>query len=303
MIKIHKLKNYIWIEVVKPQADELDKVIATYQLPLKFKNYMLDRHEQPRATYDPITDTSVVVIRALASGLDSPMTTVPIFLGFNDDVMMTACHGEAQAKLVNQQANQNLMQISDHIFAILRALLSPYFDMLDEVSKRADKFASHRLGVITNRQLATLTTLKTRLVYLRSATAGNLVALEELAGVLKQKLRLTTDIEQQVTQQISDLVIEYKQCQAMFDVQSNVVNETEAAYGNILNNRLNQTMKFLTVWSLVLAIPPIVSGFYGMNVKLPFAGRNEAWIDTLILTIALMVLMLLIYRHRNKRQR
>jgi magnesium transporter len=302
MITIHKFKTYTWIEVIDPRTDELNDVISKYRLPQKFEGYMLDRHEQPRATYDALSDTNVLVIRALANGLDTNATTVPVFLGFNDDVMITSCHGEDQAKLINQQSNQDFLRISDHIFAILGAILVPYFEMLDEVSQRADKFAGHRLGIITNRRLDELTILKTRLVYLRSATAGNLVALEELQGDLKQKLRLTADIEQRVTQQISDLVIEYKQCQAMFDVQGNVVNETESAFGNILNNRLNQTMKFLTVWSLVLAVPPIVSGFYGMNVKLPFADRSEAWFDTLVLTVGLMVVMLLVYIGRNKKQ-
>lgn len=88
----------------------------------------------------------------------------------------------------------------------------------------------------------------------------------------------------------------------MFDVQAGVVSETEAAYGNILNNRLNQTMKFLTVWSLVLAVPPIVSGFYGMNVKLPLADHSEAWLDTLVITLGLVLGMVILYLWQNKKQ-
>ncbi len=300
MVRIHQLKNYIWIEAANPRQAELDRVIDKYQLPEKFKGYMLDRHEQPRATYDAMTGTGVVVIRALASGLDSAIT-VPIFLGFNDDIIITACHSEEQAKLINQQSQTGFSLISDHIFTILKGVLGPYFQMLDEVSQRADNLASHRLTAITKRRLDSLTILKTRLVYLRSATAGNLVALEELQGVLRQRLGMTTDLARQVTQQLSDLVVEYRQCQTMFSVQGDVINETEAAYGNLLNNKLNQTMKFLTVWSLLLAIPPIVSGFYGMNVKLPFADQEAAWLGTVILTIGLMIGMLVIYIGKNKR--
>lgn len=86
----------------------------------------------------------------------------------------------------------------------------------------------------------------------------------------------------------------------MFDVVGDVVSETESAFGNILNNKLNQTMQFLTVWSLILAIPPIVSGFYGMNVKLPFADRSEAWFYTLVITLLLVVWMFLHIRFNRR---
>lgn len=303
MIKEHALNQYRWVEIVNPQEAELTQVISKYQFPEKFKDYMMDRHEQPRATFDALSNAGVLVVRALATDLDTAATTVPVFLGFNDDVLITACHGQTLSKLINQQASVTYSTLSDHIFAILRAILRPYFDTLNVISQQAEQFAGHsRMNHISNRRLAVITVLKTKLVYLRSAAAGNLVALQELQDVLKQKLTMTADLSRQVSQQIADLVIEYRQCQSMFDVQAGVVSETEAAYGNILNNRLNQTMKFLTVWSLVLAVPPIVSGFYGMNVKLPLADHSEAWLDTLVITLGLVLGMVILYLWQNKKQ-
>lgn len=303
MIKEHALNQYRWVEIVNPQEAELTQVISKYQFPEKFKDYMMDRHEQPRATFDALSNAGVLVVRALATDLDTAATTVPVFLGFNDDVLITAYHGQTLSKLINQQANVTYSTLSDHIFAILRAILRPYFDTLDVISQQAEQFAGHsRMNRISNRRLAVITVLKTKLVYLRSAAAGNLVALQELQDVLKQKLTMIADLSRQVSQQVADLVIEYRQCQSMFDVQAGVVSETEAAYGNILNNRLNQTMKFLTVWSLVLAVPPIVSGFYGMNVKLPLADHSEAWLDTLVITLGLVLGMVILYLWQNKKQ-
>ena len=44
----------------------------------------------------------------------------------------------------------------------------------------------------------------------------------------------------------------------------------------MMNNNLNDTMKFLTVWSLVLTIPTILTGFYGMNVrKFPITLKRD----------------------------
>lgn len=111
---------------------------------------------------------------------------------------------------------------------------------------------------------------------------------------------MSPELASKTNESIGDLLIEYKQCQTMFDVVGDVVRETESAFGNILNNKLNQTMQFLTIWSLILAIPPIVSGFYGMNVKLPFAGRGEAWFYTVVLTMV-MVLLMIVYIKKDRR--
>ncbi|WP_054657690.1 CorA family divalent cation transporter [Apilactobacillus ozensis] len=103
----------------------------------------------------------------------------------------------------------------------------------------------------------------------------------------------------QEKQKIEDVTVEYNECQYMFDVLNDIVGQIEETYGNIINSNLNQTMKVLTIWSLVLAIPPIISGFYGMNVGLPFANSWFSWIFTIIITIVIIVVMLMYLRKHH----
>ena len=70
-----------------------------------------------------------------------------------------------------------------------------------------------------------------------------------------------------------------------------MTSDVSARVSDPYSKLLDQTMKFLTVYSIVLAIPPIVSGFYGENVKtLPFAQNDFAWQITIIITLILMAL-------------
>lgn len=301
MINIHNLSRYSWVEAIDPTESELTSLVGNYQLPTKFKNYMMDRHEQPRAAYDDASDFGVLVVRALGDVRESHSTTVPIFLGFNDRVLISVCHDSEQARLVREKSGVQYHEISGHILAILAVLLTPYFDQLDKISQQAEKLEDARVRRVSKDHLNTLALMKTNLVYLRSATAGNLVALQELQETFHKKLTMSAVATKKADQQISDLLIEYQQCRSMFDVVGDVVSETESAFGNILNNKLNQTMQFLTVWSLILAIPPIISGFYGMNVKLPFADESAAWIYTVLMTLLLvgwMILHIKLNQHR-----
>ena len=64
------------------------------------------------------------------------------------------------------------------------------------------------------------------------------------------------------------------------------------AYGSIISNNLNGVMKTLTSITIVLAVPTMISSFWGMNVDLPFEHNSFgfaimisiACITTLIVT-------------------
>ena len=54
-------------------------------------------------------------------------------------------------------------------------------------------------------------------------------------------------------------------------------------------------MKVLTVYSIVLTVPTIVSGFYGENVKwLPLADTQNSWWISIVITLVLMGLVSLL---------
>ena len=58
----------------------------------------------------------------------------------------------------------------------------------------------------------------------------------------------------------------------MGTIYRDILGGTMDAYASIISNNLNIVMKFLASVTIVLSIPTIVSGLWGMNVKgLPFA--------------------------------
>ena len=94
---------------------------------------------------------------------------------------------------------------------------------------------------------------------------------------------------------IDDVRVEVGQAEHMADLAMAVINSVSDAYGNLSNRDLNWTMKVLTVYSIVLTVPTIVSGFYGENVKwLPFADIQEGWWVSIVITVLLMGLVSLL---------
>lgn len=304
MIKERSFDNYVWINLVTPSPEEVSKVVKRHHLPHKFQNYLLDRHEQPRADDDLMTDFAMLVLRAVSGGNNQQQRTTPLCLAFNEHVLVTVSHVRNHQWMFAHMPVYPHGDVSEPILRIINRLLQPYFSALDDIIARTDRLSNQQLHYrITNKRLDQLSLLRTRLIYLRAATGSNLVAMQELQGILEQRFGNETHRAQRINQELADTLVEFKQCQAMFDVVSDELSETAESFGNLLDNRLNDTMMFLTVWSLVLAIPPIVSGFYGMNMYLPLASRHLAWVDSLFITAALILLMVVLYLIHTHRKR
>lgn len=302
MIKERSFQNYAWVQLVTPDPEEVAQVVAKHHLPRRFKSYLLDKHEQPRATADMMTDFALIVLRVVSGPNNQQQRTTPLCLAFNEHVLVTVSHVRNQQWMFAHMPVNPAGDLGEPILRIINRSLQPYESALDDIIERTDKLSNphHK---ITNDQLDQLSLLKTRLIYLRAAASSNLVAMEELQGILRQRFGTETKRGKEIAQHINDALVEFKQCQVMFDVVGDELSETAESFGNLLNNRLNDTMMFMTVWSLVLAIPPIVSGFYGMNVYLPLANRYLAWIDTIVITAIMIILMVVFYQihiHRRK---
>ena len=45
----------------------------------------------------------------------------------------------------------------------------------------------------------------------------------------------------------------------------------------MINNNLNNVMKYLTAATILLAVPTLIASIYGMNIPLPFQQHGNAF--------------------------
>ena len=50
-------------------------------------------------------------------------------------------------------------------------------------------------------------------------------------------------------------------------IYRDIINGTRELMSSVMDNRLNNVMKYLTFITLIMAVPTVVSGLYGMNVN------------------------------------
>jgi magnesium transporter len=66
---------------------------------------------------------------------------------------------------------------------------------------------------------------------------------------------------------LDDVIIENKQAIEMAMIYRDIINGTRELMSSVMDNRLNNVMKYLTFITLIMAVPTVVSGLYGMNVN------------------------------------
>ncbi|KAB5915306.1 magnesium transporter CorA family protein, partial [Bifidobacterium adolescentis] len=174
------------------------------------------------------------------------------------------------------------------LFRTLFLISDSFFPLIEEVNSERQRLNQKLREKTTNRNLLALSDLEVGLVYLVTGTKQNVVLLEQIKA-----LAIYRKLTEKEKEQLDDALIEAKQAVEMTNLASQILDQLSGTYNNLLNNNLNDTMKFLTVWSLILTVPTIVTGFFGMNLQLPFTHSVFGWGIALFISLILSVWMLI----------
>lgn len=74
------------------------------------------------------------------------------------------------------------------------------------------------------------------------------------------------------------------------DIYLNILDSTLDYAENVINNKLNDIIKFLTVVTVALSFPTIVAGYWGMNVKVPFAQHSMGFLIVIGVSFIFVIL-------------
>lgn len=309
MIKSKALgADQTWFAVTNPQKENLDALVDQYQIPRRFIRYMRDGKQRARFDYDFETKCSLFIFKVIDPTTGKKIeetTTTPfsLLLINNTLISVTRGKGEQVNRVIDDvcagtsvlgKQKQTLMMI---VMAVMFQLNEDYFDRINELDILRQKLEKYKTRP-SNDQISQLAELSKSMIYLKAAASGNLIAMRQLQGIAESDDYAIT-LSKDERYWLKNLQEEFDQAREMAEVNGEIVEQVTSAYANVLDNSLNTTMWILTVWSLVLAVPPIISGFYGMNVKLPLFGGWLDWPFSVLLSLIPISVLLWYLRRRH----
>ena len=145
-----------------------------------------------------------------------------------------------------------------------------------------------------------------RLLELQKGLTYFNAALRSDGAVLDKLLRLRTNPQTQPILKmyeededlLEDVIIENKQAREMVEMYSKILARLADTFSSIISNNQNLVMKFLAAMTIILAIPTVISSFFGMNVPVPLATSADAFLVIAGLSVSIAGFMaFVLWRH------
>lgn len=292
--------DYSWYDISGLSQDDSRQLQSEFYFTPEIISYVSDQHERPHYDYDKYTDTHLLVydVPVWPTAASKHFISRPITFLLQDKNLFTF-HTVETSYVFDEFNDPQMLRRLSHAQDVTELLVtflmfaSQYFQRaVTQLDAERNDLDAKLSDDINNQDLVELSNIEKSLVYLSSSIQTDQMMLNSL-----QHSQLT--FSKPAKERLDDVLIESSQSSEMVQISRQVTKTLSSTSNNMMNNNLNDTMQFLTVWSLVLTIPTILTGFYGMNVKLPIFNAAYDWIVIVILMVALMVWLILLMRKHH----
>ncbi|MGN9017574.1 magnesium transporter CorA family protein [Lachnospiraceae bacterium HCP1S3_C3] len=296
---LHTMKNFeggVWIQLVSPTSKEISIVAEQFGLEVNDVSAALDDEESSRISLeDGYTLILVDIPTPEVRHQRTMYTTIPLGIILTQDVIITICREDTP--ILQYFVNSRVKEFSTKkrlrfIYQILFKSAATYQVNLRTIDKKRTEVEERMDGDTQDMDLIELHELESTLVYFETSLRANVIVLDRL----KRYKRLEQYPEDMDI--LEDVFVEYQQAIEMTSIYRNVIDGTRQLLSSVIDNRLNNVMKYLTSITIVMAIPTIISGIYGMNVAgkwMPLSTTPYGFgiICVIILVICLITLRIL----------
>ena len=281
-----------WINIDSDLIAETSQLYQKYGIDQETIEYALDKNERAHMDYNRENGTVTFIYNVLDMEKEKEYyETIPMTFIVQGPRLVTISNRDNAyiiAQMERYVDNHESLSTFKLLFAGLEMISNAYYPIIERLDKHKDEITRLLRKTTTSKNLYALSDVETGMVYLASAAKQNRMLLEHIKAHLIY--RQFDDVEKE---QFDDAMIEARQLVYMTELNSQVLQQLSSSYNNILNNNLNDNLTTLTILEALLAVLAVVTGFFGMNVPLPFTNDPNAWI---YISVASFVLWLILSR-------
>lgn len=287
--EIHQWKSGCWVKVTNPTEEELAVLKERFAVP-DFTHDAEDIEERPRV--DNENNWMLVFVRVPNRSIDEDgetmFTTAPMAVLIRDDVFITVNYFETEVldDFINwsQRRHLNSCKGYDLLLSLMLSTSVWYLKYLKQMNTMMSAAEERLEQKMDNDELMRNMGLSKFLIYFITSLKGNMTVLARL----KKRLRALPHDDDL----FEDVEIETQQALDTASIYNDILERQQETYSSVIGNNLNRIMKTLTVVTILLMIPTVVAGYYGMNVP---NGLESRWVGFPLAVIISLLLMAIGY--------
>jgi magnesium transporter len=259
------LPHLPWFDIEDPASPELDELARRFGLhELQIEDC---RHRPQRPKSEEHDHYIFAVVKHMHKQKEMVFDDLDLFLGPN--FLITVRSGDPKIfDAVKARAEQEHVDRLDRLFyMIVDEVVDGYQPVLDKLADEISDIEDVVLDCPTPETLSRIFALKRGLVNFRRVAAG----MREVVNALirREKGLMGDDLDPYFRDIYDHIVRTVDLIESYRDLLSGALD----IYLSAVANRTNEVMKVLTIWGTVALPLVIITGFFGMNLHLPWANN------------------------------
>ena len=271
LFTLEEIEDDAWINLVDPTTEEIDFIEETLGVDRDFLRAALDEEESARLEVEN-DQVLILVDTPYVEKTDDHIVyeTLPLGIIITGKNIITVC---LKNSIVLDQFEKNSVRSFTtfkkyrFLYQILYKNAQRYLLYLRQIDRMSNYVEKQLHKSMKNKELIQLLDLEKSLVYITTALKANEIVLEKILKIdIIKKYADDEDL-------LEDVIIENKQAIEMANIYSGILSGTMDAFASVISNNLNIVMKLLTSITILMSIPTLFTGFFGMNVlNIPFSN-------------------------------
>jgi magnesium transporter len=255
-----------WFDVPDPNSPDLDELARRFHLhELQIEDC---RHRPQRAKVDEFGTYLFAVLKHLVrKDRGQEFDDFDVFLGPN--FLITVHQGDCAflTKLCVRIQQSHVTRLDRILYEITDMIVDEYLALLDDSAEDISKVESLVLERPEPPVLRELFLLKRRLIDFRRAASG---MRDVMNAIIRREGGLTGD---DLDPYFRDVYDHLARAVDLVETHRDLLTGSLDIYLSAVANRTNEVMKVLTIYG-TLAVPlVIITGFFGMNLRLPWSNN------------------------------
>lgn len=299
--KVDEFQENVWINMVRPTSEEIEEVVSILDIEKGPVMAALDDEEESRVEIE--NDYSLILIDAPATEIRSQKeqyTTFPLSIIITSKAIVTVSLVDIisiRSIIDNKYKHSSPIDIENRThfaLTIMYRISMQYQSHLKVIAKKRMTIEASVRNKTQRSDLFELHELEANLVYFKTSLSVNISITERLSRQFKF---ITEPADRDL---IEDVLVETDQALKMTTTYSEIVKGTRQLVQSDINNNLTGIMKFLTSITLVVSIPTMISGIFGMNfINIPLGEHPAGFVAVVLLMMVVMYVSIRFLRKRD----
>jgi magnesium transporter len=289
-----------WFSLINPNEEEIKQVSLVLGLDEDFLLNSLDLDERSRIE---IEDGNILIITNLPIMTDDGcFDTLPLGIIYTPTSIITVCSKDNNILSSFNESTAysfDTRNKTEFMLKILYRSVKFYLKYLDIINRTTEDIEIELQKATNNKALFQLMEIQKTLVYFSTALNDNDIVLQKIMRMTNSNSQNYMKNTEEDIDLLEDVIIDTRQAIEMVDMHRMILEAMMEGFASIINNNLNLVMKFLAAITIIMAIPTMIGGLWGMNVPVPFGNNPYGFGLVVILSIITSIAAAFYFRKKG----